>query len=260
MADRGSRGAAVAAVTTRRRVLVFGASGHTGRHVVAELVARNVEPVLVARDPARLATDLPVRRADGTKDARLFTGPRGGRITTAVLRDATGWDEAVTKLGHEHLRRHDLRHTALTWFADAGVLPHQLQKIAGHGSLATTQRYLHPDRQSITAAGVLLSRHLGTSARRPATPTPRPAKQVIWRGTDAACLSTPQLAFGANLRRMRSGERRMSEGRRRPVGQQEQRGQKVVGAQKGQRLTGSSITPRKPTAPPPPAAPKKSGT
>jgi integrase len=28
-------------------------------------------------------------------DARLFTGPRGGRITTAVLRDATHWDEVV---------------------------------------------------------------------------------------------------------------------------------------------------------------------
>jgi len=28
--------------------------------------------------------------------ARIFTGPRGGRITTAVLRDATHWDEVVT--------------------------------------------------------------------------------------------------------------------------------------------------------------------
>jgi len=33
-----------------------------------------------------------------------------GRITTAVLRDATHWDEVVTKLGYEHQRRHDLRH------------------------------------------------------------------------------------------------------------------------------------------------------
>ncbi|MFE4171885.1 site-specific integrase [Streptomyces sp. NPDC056909] len=41
-------------------------------------------------------------------DARLFTGPRSGRISTAVLRDATHWDEVVTSLGHEHLRRHDL--------------------------------------------------------------------------------------------------------------------------------------------------------
>lgn len=58
------------------------------------------------------------RRIDATggrTDARLFTGPRGGRITTAVLRDATHWDEVVTELGYEHLRRHDLRHTGLNW-------------------------------------------------------------------------------------------------------------------------------------------------
>jgi integrase len=92
--------------------------------------------------------------------ARLFTGPRGGRITTAVLRDATHWDEVVTALGYEHLRRHDLRHTGLTWMADAGVPIHVLRKIAGHGSLVTTQRYLHPDAQSIVAAGQALSAHL----------------------------------------------------------------------------------------------------
>jgi len=54
-------------------------------------------------------------------DSRLFTGPRAGRISTAVLRDATHWDEVVAKLGDEQLRRHDLRHTGLTWMADAEV-------------------------------------------------------------------------------------------------------------------------------------------
>ena len=97
-------------------------------------------------------------------DGRLFTGPRGGRISTAVLRDATHWDEVVTRLGYEHLRRHDLRHTGLTWLADAGVPAHVLRKIAGHGSLSTTQRYLHPDDQSITDAGDALSAHI--SVRR----------------------------------------------------------------------------------------------
>lgn len=97
-------------------------------------------------------------------EARLFTGPRGGRITTAVLRDATHWDNVVTKLGYEHLRRHDLRHTGLTWMADAGVPVHHLQKIAGHGQLTTTQRYLHPSRRSVTDAGELLSKHLQASA------------------------------------------------------------------------------------------------
>ena len=58
--------------------------------------------------------------AGGDPDVRLFTGPRGGRITTATLRDATCWDEVVTKLGYEELKRHSLRHTGLTWMADAG--------------------------------------------------------------------------------------------------------------------------------------------
>lgn len=98
--------------------------------------------------------------AASAPDARLFTGPRGGRIVTAVLRDATHWDEVVTTLGYEHLRRHDLRHTGLTWMADAGIHVHVLRKIAGHGSLTTTQRYLHPDKRAIEAASQALSSHL----------------------------------------------------------------------------------------------------
>jgi integrase len=101
-----------------------------------------------------------IAATNGEKDARLFVGPRGGRISTAVLRDATSWDDVVTKLGYEHLRRHALRHTGLTWMADAGVPVHHLQRIAGHGSLTTTQRYLHPNKQAITGAGDLLSQHL----------------------------------------------------------------------------------------------------
>ncbi|RKR91767.1 site-specific recombinase XerD [Micromonospora pisi] len=106
------------------------------------------------------------RRLDvATKpDSRLFVGPRGGRISTAVLRDATHWDDVVVSLGYEHLRRHDLRHTGLTWMADAGVPVHVLQRIAGHGQLTTTQRYLHPDRRAFRDAGAALSAHL--KARR----------------------------------------------------------------------------------------------
>ncbi|MFF9498485.1 tyrosine-type recombinase/integrase [Streptomyces sp. NPDC014656] len=69
-------------------------------------------------------------------------------------------DDVVTRLGFEHLRRHDLRHTGLTWFADDGVPLHVLRKIAGHGSLRTTQRYPHPDAGQVTAAGAALSAHL----------------------------------------------------------------------------------------------------
>ncbi len=49
--------------------------------------------------------------------------------------------------------------------ADSGIKPHVLQKIAGHGSLTTTQRYLHPDHETIAAAGGLLSSHLSERVR-----------------------------------------------------------------------------------------------
>lgn len=93
---------------------------------------------------------------------RLFTGPRGGRVTTPVLRDATHWDEVVLALGLEHLRRHDLRHAGLTWMADARVPVHVLRVIAEHGSPSTTQRYLHPDRKRIQDAGTSLNDFLKT--------------------------------------------------------------------------------------------------
>jgi integrase len=121
--------------------------------------ARDVPLIVEIRELIQRRIDM----TDGDPDARLFTGPRGGRITTAILRDATHWDEVVTKLGFEQLRRHDLRHTALTWLADAGVQPHALRKMAGHGSLTTTQRYLHPSRRSVTDAGDKLSRHLSAA-------------------------------------------------------------------------------------------------
>lgn len=105
--------------------------------------------------------------------ARLFTGPRGGRVDTKVLRRATHWDEVVEQLGYPHLRRHDLRHTGLTWMADGGVPLHVLRKIAGHGSLSTTQRYLHVDEEAIHSAGEYLSTHLGMTPR----PDQRPGSE-----------------------------------------------------------------------------------
>lgn len=123
--------------------------------------AREVPLIESIRDLVQHRIDL----AGGQPNARLFTGPRGGRITTATLRDATSWDDVVTTLGYEHLKRHGLRHTGLTWMADAGVPLHSLRKIAGHGSITTTQRYLHPDRQSVVDAGELLTRHLSSSIK-----------------------------------------------------------------------------------------------
>ncbi|MET0838376.1 MAG: tyrosine-type recombinase/integrase, partial [Marmoricola sp.] len=89
---------------------------------------------------------------------RLVNGPRGGVLTTATLRDATGWDQLVADLELPGLVRHGLRHTALTWMADAGVELHLLQRVAGHQDPAVTSRYLHPDTQAVLEAGTTFSR------------------------------------------------------------------------------------------------------
>jgi integrase len=90
-------------------------------------------------------------------EERLLVGPRGGVITTATLRDATNWDTLVTQLGQAGLVRHGLRHTALTWMADAGIELHILQRVAGHQDPAVTARYLHPDVQAMLDAGTAFS-------------------------------------------------------------------------------------------------------
>lgn len=109
-------------------------------------------------------------RDQAFRNARLFVGPRGGRIATGILRRATHWDDVVNRLGYEYLRRHDLRHTGLTWFADAGVPVHRLQRIAGHTDPRITQRYLHPALDGLRNDGDRLSQFLSTQANNPPTP------------------------------------------------------------------------------------------
>ena len=109
---------------------------------------------------------LTVGRAE---EERLITGPRGGVITTATLRDATTWDHLVAELGLSGLVRHGLRHTALTWMADAGVELHLLQRVAGHQDPAVTSRYLHPDTRAVLEAGAAFSRWWsGSGPEKPA--------------------------------------------------------------------------------------------
>ena len=115
---------------------------------------------------------------DREAEARLLSGPRGGVITTATLRDATGWDDLVRDIGQPGLVRHGLRHTALTWMADAGVELHILQRVAGHQDPAVTSRYLHPDVQAMLNAGAAFSAWWSPSGPQ------RPNLAVVRRARD----------------------------------------------------------------------------
>ncbi|MCB1299163.1 MAG: site-specific integrase [Microthrixaceae bacterium] len=113
-----------------------------------------IEPVLVRLSAGKKPED------------PLLRGPRGGVLTTATVRDATNWDQAVVDLGLPNLTRHGLRHTGATWLADAGVPLHVLQRILGHASIETTKGYLHPDHRQLNEAAQLANQFLARPKTR----------------------------------------------------------------------------------------------
>ena len=90
---------------------------------------------------------------------RVFTAPRGGQIELHNYRRDVKWDTKVrAAVGRPDLRPHDLRHTAAVAMCDAGVPVPVVQRILGHSSLTTTQRYVAPGEDAVMAA---LDRYTG---------------------------------------------------------------------------------------------------
>ena len=96
---------------------------------------------------------------------QLLTGPKGGVLTTATVRDTTNWDQLVLDIDMVELTRHGLRHTGATWLADAGVPLHVLQDILGHASIETTSGYLNPDDRHLASAAEQANAFLRRSTR-----------------------------------------------------------------------------------------------
>lgn len=132
-------------IVTIRRQTYPGAGGLVTKQTKGRDI-RHV-PILQALTPV-----LERLTAGREPEDRLLTGPRGGVLTTASVRDATKWDQLVTELDLPSLTRHGLRHTGATWLADAGIPLHVLQGILGHKSIETTRGYLHPDTRHLTDA------------------------------------------------------------------------------------------------------------
>lgn len=53
------------------------------------------------------------------------------------------WATAVKLAGIGHVRLHDLRHTYASWLRQAGIDLEEVQRLLGHDSITTTQRYSH---------------------------------------------------------------------------------------------------------------------
>lgn len=62
------------------------------------------------------------------------------------------WDNARRKAGMPELRIHDLRHSAASFMAAAGVDLYTIGKVLGHSNYKTTQRYAHLQSGQLIAA------------------------------------------------------------------------------------------------------------
>jgi integrase len=79
----------------------------------------------------------------GHRDDILFTAPRGGFLRPGAWR-ARFWYPALEAAGLEGLRCHDMRHTAVTLWCQAGIDPKTIATWAGHASVVTVlDRYAH---------------------------------------------------------------------------------------------------------------------
>ena len=73
------------------------------------------------------------------------------------------WNPARTAIGLPALRVHDLRHTHATWLLEGNASLAVVMERLGHGSIATTQRYLHTMPDSHDVALEALARVRGKS-------------------------------------------------------------------------------------------------
>ena len=115
----------------KKAVTVFGKK--TGQRRTIPLTERAVD-VLKKREAVRSKVRLI------TEDL-VFTHPEGRKVNIYTLRSA--FDDALEKAGVQDFRFHDLRHTFATRLAQTGVDPYTIQKLMGHTSFSTTQRYAH---------------------------------------------------------------------------------------------------------------------
>lgn len=87
---------------------------------------------------------------DGARAAghpHVFTGERGGAFDSGNLarhlNSPSIRDQIAQFPDGRPLRFHDLRHTYVSRLSRLGALPATIQKVVGHASVTTTERYTH---------------------------------------------------------------------------------------------------------------------
>lgn len=85
------------------------------------------------------------RRAIGLESRWLFPNPTTGQPFVEIY---NSWNTARNRAGLKQLRVHDLRHSFASALVNGGTPLYEVQKLLGHSSIRTTERYAHlaPER------------------------------------------------------------------------------------------------------------------
>lgn len=100
----------------------------------------------------------------------VLLGPLGGRLFHSNFRTKVRWVELVAELGWPALHFHDLRATAIVLWIRAEVPLTTVRALAGHASLATTDRYARIARNDLAGAAAQVNSYISRTRGRQATP------------------------------------------------------------------------------------------
>jgi integrase len=149
---------------TIRRSVVRGAHG---KHEVADtktgksrrITLGDFERATLARHRAELAERVGLHAV--TADSVMFPSETGGTLEIRNV-DTRHFKKVLVAAGLPPMRLYDLRHSALSLLADAGVDPKIIQERAGHSSIKTTyDNYIHPRPEGQVLAAAAMNRLVG---------------------------------------------------------------------------------------------------
>jgi integrase len=112
------------------------------RKIINVIQTKNNKPRAVPMNPIVLQILTTLHEKDGSagKNSFVFPSEKTGRRLNNIRHS---FYSALRRAYITDFRFHDLRHSAGTRLADAGVHPRIIMEILGHSDLRTTQRYMH---------------------------------------------------------------------------------------------------------------------
>ena len=120
-------------------------------HISAESKGRRARLVFFTqRTSAALRAYLRVRNSRKRTTDRVFISERSSALSRTRLHGLVA--DAAQRAGLSDVSPHTLRHSCATMLLDRGLGLHEVQRLLGHASIATTSMYLHADAARLKMA------------------------------------------------------------------------------------------------------------